>query len=102
MSAVNYFFSASATGGADRAYTAANSPAAGKLNQGTATYSSDPFELRITTGATNGPASITKRDVENFLLLCQRWLHDQGGSSTDSGQGLDYLITATSGTVGVP
>ena len=103
MAAVNYYFSTCVAAGGDRPYTAANSPAAGSLNQGTSSYSSDPFEIRITTGATNGPTTITKRDVENFMKLVHRWLYDQAGTvSDDTGSGLDYLIGATSGTVGVP
>lgn len=103
MSAVNYFFSATPVSGQDRPYTAANSQAAGSLNMGTSTYASDAFELRITTGATNsGTYAITKKDVEAFLRLAHRWLNDSGGPGGSPGQGLDYLIKATSGTVGVP
>lgn len=95
MSAVNYFVSASVPGSLARPYTANNSPAAGSINMGNSSYASDPFELRITTGATNGPTTIYKKDVENFLVLVRRWLHDQDN-------GLDYVILANSGTVGVP
>lgn len=97
MSAVSYYVSASVPSSANQAYAAANSASAGKINMGTSSYASDPFELRITTGATNGPTSITKLNVETFLELVKRWLHDQ-----DSG--LDYVISATqTGTYpGVP
>lgn len=103
MAAVSYYFSSTPVSGQDRPYTAANSPAAGSLNMGTSSYASDAFELRITTGATNsGTYAITKKDVETFLDLIRRWLNDSGGPGGNPGQGLDYLIKATSGTVGVP
>ena len=94
MAAASNYFSTCVPAGQDRPYTASGSPASGSLNMGTSSYASDPFELRITTGAANGPATIYKRDVENFLLLCQRWLNDQT-------QGLDYVIK-TASTAGVP
>jgi hypothetical protein len=101
MAQVNYFFSTIVSAGGDRAYTAANSATLGDLNQGTSTNLADAFEFRVSTGVT-GYTNPTKRDIINFLRLVERWVLDQGGSSTNSGQGLDYLITATSGTVGIP
>lgn len=105
MSATNYYFSTNTPAGADRPYTAANSSASGSLNQGTSSVATDFVELRIMTIESDGATKtgITKRDVENFLVLVRRWLHDQAGTaSDDAGQGLDYLIGATGGTVGVP
>jgi hypothetical protein len=99
MAQVNYFFSTNMPGNENVAYTAPSvsghgNATVGNLNSQTTTFASDAFELRVSTGTT-GYLTPTKRDVENFLEMCHRWLHD-------SSQGLDALILANSGTVGVP
>jgi hypothetical protein len=105
MATASYFFSSSVPAGQDRPYSApgvgaASSGPVGSLNCGTATYASDALEIRMTTN-TSGYTP-TKRDVVNFLRQVERWLFDQEGSSTISGQGLDALLLANSATVGIP
>ena len=102
----SYYFSATPAAGLDRPYSApgvgaASSGPVGSLNSGTASYTSDVFELRVTTGITAYP-NPTKRDILNFLNMALRFVMDQEGSSTISGQGLDALIKANTGPVGIP
>lgn len=104
MTQVNYFFSTNSVNG-NLAYSAPGVAGAGSgtgtLNSGTSTLSTDAFELRVSTGTT-GMLTPTKKDVEMFLELCKRWLHDEEGSPTISGSGLNGLLKANSATVGIP
>lgn len=105
MTTASFFFSSSVPSGQDRPYSApgvgaASSGPVGSLNCGSSTYASDYLELRITTSTTGWTP--TKKDVLAFLEQCRRFVLDQEGSSTISGQGLDALLLANSATVGVP
>lgn len=97
MAQVNYFFSTN-TPDVALPYSAPGVSGAGsgtgKLNSGTSTLATDAFEFRVSTGTT-GYLTPTKADADAFLVLVHRWLHDQMN-------GLDALILANSGTVGVP
>lgn len=93
MAAASNYFSTSQPG-SGRPYTATNSQASGSYNMGTSSYASDALEIRITTGATNGPTTLTKEHVERFLEDVRAWLYDQD-------QGLDY-VTTQSGAANVP
>lgn len=97
MAQVNYFFSANSPASL-LPYSAPGVSGAGSgtgtLNSGTSTLSTDAFEFRVSTGTT-GYLTPSKKDVETFLVLISRWLHDPMN-------GLDALIKANSGTVGVP
>lgn len=88
-----YYFSQNGVNGA-APYSAANSAVLGSQNMGTASTAADCFEIRISTGVA-GYTKPTKLDVVNFMELVTLWLADQ-----DSG--LDYLISATSGTEPIP
>lgn len=95
---VSYFFSTTTPD--NSTYLAPATGAAGNsrttLNSGISTnVTYDPFELRISTGISGGPATITKEQVEQFLIHCRKWLYD-------GEVGLDALIAANSESVGIP
>lgn len=95
MTATNIFFSTNSPQ-ADRPYTANNSNTSGSLNMGNASDATDYLELRVmvyTTGTTK--TNVTKRDINNFLRLCERWLEDHY-------QGLDYVLSANSIAAPIP
>lgn len=99
MAQVNYFFSSNVPSNSDRAYTApsvsgSGNAVVGNLNSQTTTFASDAFELRVSTGTT-GLLTPTKKDVEAFVKQALRWLYDPTS-------GIDALIKANSGTIGVP
>jgi hypothetical protein len=117
MTATNIYFSTD-TPNFDRSYSAVTSNAtggsSGSLNSGTSVgvtsvRAADFLELRImvyTTGTTK--TNVTKKDVETFLELCKRWLHDNTGNRAttndgqSSGQGLDFVISNDSIAAGIP
>lgn len=103
MTATNIFFSTT-TPNMDRPYAAQTSGGtAGSLNQGfvsgtTSERAADFLELRVmvyTTGTTK--TNVTKKDIEDFLDLCQRWVRDP--VNTDS---LDYVLSANSVAAAIP
>ena len=105
MTTASYFFSSSVPNNQDRPYSAPGVGAAsggpvGSLNCGTATYTSDALEFRVTTNSAG--YSPTKKDVSAFLQQVERWLYEQEGNATISGSGLDSLLLANSATVGIP
>ena len=105
MTTASYFFSSSVPSNQDRPYStpgvgAASGGPVGSLNCGTATYTGDYLELRITTSTTGWTP--TKKDVSAFLQQVERWLYEQEGNATISGSGLDSLLLANSATVGIP
>ena len=105
MTTASYFFSSSVPNNQDRPYStpgvgAASAGPVGSLNCGTATYTGDYLELRITTSTTGWTP--TKKDVSAFMQQVVRWLYEQEGNATISGSGLDSLLLVNSATVGIP
>ena len=103
MTATNIYFSTT-TPNMDRPYAAQTSGGtAGKLNQGfevgvTSERAADFLELRVmvyTTGTTK--TNVTKRDIENFLELCKRWIN-----APESQDSLDYVLQANSVAAPIP
>lgn len=100
MTATNAYVSCSVGANIDRKTSINGSPtaqAAGFVNFGTSSYASDPFELRISTNATNShsPPGITKYEVLRALETFKAWV-------LDPTYGLDAVLNSNGDTFGVP
>jgi hypothetical protein len=110
MAATVFYFSTNAPSNQDRAYTVAGTGASGSLNQGTTATdlkeTTDYIQLSIKAVLANGSTAtgVSKRDILNFLKAAERWVLASSGSNSGAvrGEGLDYVIKANGGSVGVP